>query len=208
MKVAQIITIIIHIIYYQNHLGSSEITADIATSGYLLYLPFSQRVLINDVNEENVTVSSEQLLTTSDSCYNITNVDAINQGLSIDNLEQASYPVAGKYTRSISIPSASEDEEAETIDSNLILVGSTAFLLDQNNFYSYEANQSFVLNSFASLTGENDLITIQKYNSTSTAFTKTPTTFADAIVKVIIFGIPVVIILVGIVIWAVRRRKR
>lgn len=184
---------------------SSEITADIATSGYYPLLLESQRVLTNEVDEENVTVSTESLLTTSDSCYNITNIDAINQGLSLEGLDQSSYTVAQKYTRSISI---SDDEDSDTIDSNLILIGSTTFLLDQNGALSYDANQSFVLNSFASLAGENDLITVQKYSSTSTAFTKTPTTFADAIVKVIIFGVPVIIILVGIIIWAVRRRKR
>lgn len=184
---------------------SSEITSDIATSGYFPLLLESQRVLTNDVDEENVTVSTESLLTTSSSCYNITNIDAINQGLSLDGLEQDSYTVAQKYTRSISI---SDDEDADTIDSSLILIGSSTFLLDQNGTYNYDANQSLVLNSFASLAGESDLITVQKYSSTSTAFTKTPTTFADAIVKVIIFGIPVIIILVGIIIWAVRRRKR
>ena len=185
--------------------SSSEITSDIATSGYYPLFFESQRVLTNEVNEENVTVSTETLLTTSDSCYNITDVDAINQGLSLDGMEQDSYTVAQKYTREIS---TSDDEDSETVDSDLILVGSASFLLDQNGAFSYDANKSFVLNSFASLAGENDLITVQKYSSTSTAFTKTPTALADSIVKLIIFGMPIIIILVGIIIWIVRRRKR
>lgn len=185
--------------------SSSEITSDIATSGYYPLFFESQRVLTNEVNEENVTVSTETLLTTSDSCYNITDVDAINQGLSLDGMEQDSYTVAQKYTREIS---TSDDEDSETVDSDLILVGSATFLLDQNGAFSYDANKSFVLNSFASLAGENDLITVQKYSSTSTAFTKTPTALADSIVKLIIFGMPIIIILVGIIIWIVRRRKR
>ncbi len=187
--------------------SSSEITADIATGGYVTLLSFAQRVLTNDVSEDNISVSTEKLLYTSNSCYNITDEDTINQGLSLDGVEQGSYTVAQKYTRSVS---TSDSDDAETTQSNLILVGCSNFVLD-NGFYSSSsgtANESFVLNSFASLAGENDLITVQKYSSESTAFTKTPTAFADAVVKLIIFGLPVLIILVGIIIWIVRRRKR
>lgn len=186
--------------------SSSSVTEDIANSGYRLLLLESQRVLENTVQEENVTISKEKLLTTSSSCYNITDVDAINQGLSLDGMDQDSYAIAEKYTRTINI--SGDSSETKTIDSNLILVGSSTFLLDQNGVLGYDADKSFILNSFAALAGENDLITVQKYTSSSTAFRFSPTTLADAIVKVVIFGIPIIIIAVGIIIWAVRRRKR
>ena len=192
----------------------SEITEDIATGGYVTLLPFAQRVLTNDVDEDNVTVSTEELLYTSSSCYNITDEDTINQGLSLDGVEQDSYTVAQKYTRTLTISeSDSEDEDSEdteTTESELILVGCSYFVIDGGYYSSSSgsANETFVLNSFASLAGETNLITIQKYASSSSSFTKTPTAFADSIVKLIIFGVPILVILVGITIWAVRRRKR
>ena len=69
----------------------------------------------------------------------------------------------------------------------------------------YPGNINLSLNTFAELGEVEDLITIRK-SANITTFQNTES--EDRIVKLIIFGIPVLIILVGIIIWNLRRRKR
>ena len=61
------------------------------------------------------------------------------------------------------------------------------------------------LNSIAYLAERPDDITARK--STGTV-TYTPTKEQDIMVQVAIFGVPTLIIIVGIVVWIVRRRKK
>ena len=77
--------------------------------------------------------------------------------------------------------------------------------------YQYSAiqvsahNKDLVLNSLAYLSDREEDITARK--STGTV-TYTATKLQDTIVKIIIFTVPAIIILVGLVIWQKRRRKK
>ena len=66
-------------------------------------------------------------------------------------------------------------------------------------------NKDVILNSISYLTERTDTITIRK---TSEEERYTVTDQEDAIIKTIIFVLPVLIIGIGIVVWQVRRRKR
>ena len=66
-------------------------------------------------------------------------------------------------------------------------------------------NKDLVLNTVAYLAGKEDAITIRKDTGD---VTYTATAQEDTVIRVIIFAIPVVILVVGIVIWQVRRRKK
>ena len=66
-------------------------------------------------------------------------------------------------------------------------------------------NKDLALNSVAYLTEREDTITIRKSTSTVTI---SPTETEDTIVKIIIFAVPIAIIILGIVVWQVRRRKK
>ena len=67
-------------------------------------------------------------------------------------------------------------------------------------------NEDILLNSVSYLTEREDNITIRKAGETVTTYDVTEN--QTKIILSIIFGIPVVIIIVGIVVWQVRRRKK
>ena len=66
-------------------------------------------------------------------------------------------------------------------------------------------NINLVLNTFAELGEEQDLITVRKAANV-TEFKNTES--EDRVVKLIIFGLPVLVIILGIIIWNYRRKKR
>ena len=66
-------------------------------------------------------------------------------------------------------------------------------------------NKDLILNSIAYLTDRGDTIRIRK----DTGYvTYTATQKQDNIVRLIIFVVPLIIIIFGIVIWQIRRRKK
>ena len=70
------------------------------------------------------------------------------------------------------------------------------------NFYN---NLDVVANSIADLNEREDIITIRKnYDSV----TYTVTALQNYIIMAIIFAVPFLIILAGLMVWQVRRRKR
>jgi ABC-2 type transport system permease protein len=188
---------------------SNEITAEISsTNSNYVIIPSAQSIEFSDVDEENVTVSNSDLLTTSSKCYNLTDFSAV----STDGLEQKQYTIGSEVTRTTTL--VDEDgEETSSTTSKLIIFGNTAFLKDSFTvygstiypLYNFPGNRNIVMNSFASLAEQEDLITVRKYVNYTTFQT---TAAEDRAVNVIIFGVPVVIIIAGIVIWNIRRRKR
>ena len=66
-------------------------------------------------------------------------------------------------------------------------------------------NKDLVLNSIAFLTDREDTIRIRK---DSGLITYTATNRQDLIVKLIIFMVPIIIIILGIIIWTIRRKNR
>ena len=78
-----------------------------------------------------------------------------------------------------------------------------------SQYYTYAVelynNKDVILNSISHLTERTDTITIRK---TGESEKYTVTDQQDAIIKTIIFVLPVIIIGIGIVVWQVRRRKK
>ena len=79
----------------------------------------------------------------------------------------------------------------------------------RDRYYTYAIdlynNKDVILNSISYLTERTDTITIRKTNEQESY---TVTEQEDAIIKTIIFAVPVIIIGIGIVVWQVRRRKK
>ena len=94
----------------------------------------------------------------------------------------------------------------------MIVYGENYFISDyqlaENSQYpavQLAYNKDLVLNSLAYLSDREEDITARK--STGTV-TYTATEQQDTIVRVIIFAVPTVIILVGLIVWQKRRRKK
>ena len=66
-------------------------------------------------------------------------------------------------------------------------------------------NKDYILNTIAELTDREDTISIRKDTG---VITYTATEAQDRYIKIAITALPAVIILIGIVIWLIRRRKK
>ena len=186
----------------------SEITSEIYSDGYLLF-EYAQKVIMADEEKANdLNVEYEKLLSSSEESYYVTDVYSdITNVASTSNKESSDLAVIA--TKTIN----PEKEESEQKKSKIIVVGNGIFITDaiidvvsQSYPISYIGNnKDFMMNSIAFLTDRTDTLKIRKEMNTSTY---APNAQQDTIVRLIIFGVPALIILAGIVVWNRRKKKR
>lgn len=190
--------------------ASNKVTSDLYEDRVKVILPWSQSLSYIDIEDENVNITKSNILTTSTKCYNITNLNSSFTQEALNQLEASQYVIGSEITRTLT--STNENGEETKNESKLIVYGNTSFYADfyktgnmQMQPIASMGNASLALNSFAELTEQQNLITVKK----SANVTKFESTAAeDRVVKVIIFGVPVLIILAGIIVWNIRKRKR
>lgn len=163
---------------------------------------------------EELKVQETDLLLASESSYFRTNFN-IQSDSAVEGEETGTFVVGAELEKTIQeATEATEDTEAKSgITSKLIIYGENYFIsdypLNQNSQYvaiqlaTY--NKDLVLNSIAYLVDREEDITARK--STGTV-TYTATEQQDTIIRIIIFAVPIAIIIAGIVVWQVRRRKK
>ena len=149
-------------------------------------------------------VTYETIASTSDSAFlrnnfNITTYSKTNQD------EDAKNSIVGALVTK----TLENGNKAE-----LIVYSNTVFATNQqislNNTYTMYANKlcnndDVVINSISYLTQRTDTITIRKdYDSVSYTVTEQQ----HNIIMMVIFGIPILIIILGIIVWQIRRRKK
>lgn len=152
---------------------------------------------------EELGVEYETLITTSSESFVRTNLNITSVGKTSADGEEKSYTIGVLATKEI--------DENKT--SKLIIYSNELFVMDmQLNIgkYIYSMvdlynNQDIVANAVAYLNEREDTITIRK-NYDIVTFTYTDA--QNKIVKSIIFGTPVIIIIIGIIVWIRRRRKQ
>ncbi|MFU2362895.1 MAG: hypothetical protein ACM67R_03800, partial [Clostridiales bacterium] len=156
----------------------------------------------DELAKKNVTL--ETLATVSDKAFYRTDLTSSSQTKISSDESASGATVAAMLTKTIS-----EDKI-----SKLIVFSNTAFAtnaqIQMGMYYRYAIefcnNEDILLNSVSYLTEREDNITIRKAGETVTTYDVTEN--QTKIILSIIFGIPVVIIIVGIVVWQVRRRKK
>lgn len=182
--------------------GASKITKDLYNNGAKIIVPWAQVVSVDLTSKDGASFSLETLLTTSDKSYNITDLTRSEyDNAYLESLEKGAFIIGTKIVR-----------ETESASSELIIFANTTFYTDyfrmgdiEMNPISNESNVSLLLNSFADLAGEEDLITVRKYQNDTTFEASTK---EDNNVKLIIFAVPFAIILVGIIVWTIRKRMK
>ena len=78
-------------------------------------------------------------------------------------------------------------------------------LSESQPLLSFGSNKDFALNSFAFLSDRENSLTIRKDMATSTY---TPTATQNRLVILVIFVVPVVILITGLVIWKYRKMRK
>lgn len=167
------------------------------------------KINIDEENLESLNVNKTDLLFASGGAYFRTNfniqTDNANEG------EQTGKFLVGAELEK-TIKQANEETGETKVASKLVIYGENYFITDyqlsQNSQYGaiqLGYNKDLVLNSIAYLVDREEDITARK--STGTV-RYTATQQQDTIIRVIIFTVPSLIILVGIIVWQKRRRRK
>ena len=189
-------------------MGYSNITEDLYSNGIIF--KNATKININEEELENQNVTETDILTTSDGAYFRT--DFNNQSnSSSESEEKGSFVVGAELEKTIQEANEETGEQAKT--SKLIIYGENYFTSDYQLSQSlqYPAiqlaynNKDLVLNSIAELSNREEDVRARKNTGT---VTYTATEQQDTIVRAIIFAVPAIIVIIGIIVWQVRRRKK
>ena len=181
---------------------SSDITKDVATDGNIV-LYNSGRINFKSEEElETLGVEVTNIAISSETSF-------YRRNLNISSTSATSNDEVGKWV----VASSMKKELEYGNTSTLIAFANNIFITDYQvqigNQYSYAIaiynNKDIVLNAIAYLNEREDSITIRKDMG---VVTYTATEAQDRIIRAIIFIFPVIIILIGIIVWQKRRRKK
>lgn len=156
---------------------------------------------VEELEKKNVT--SEILASASNKAYMRTNLQTYSSSRIDSDEDAANATVGALLTKKID----------DNTSSKLIVFSDGNFASDRTimagayNYYliSYSNNFDVLLNSVSYLTEREDNITIRKNVE---AVTYQVSELQNRIILSVIFGIPVLIIVIGIVVWVMRRRKK
>lgn len=191
----------------------STVTKDLYNSKGTIFAN-ATKININEEQLEEQQVEKTDLALASEGAYFRTNFNIQSNAASADE-EKGTFVVGAELDKTIQkATEATEDTESTSaITSKLIIYGENYFVSDyplSSSSSSYPViqlayNKDLVLNSIAYLVEREEDITARK--STGTVI-YTATDEQDIIIRVVIFVVPIVVIIAGIVVWQVRRRKK
>ena len=186
----------------------SDITKNIYNTTGAIFIN-ATKINIDDSKLDELNVTKTELAKTSTGSY--FRKDFNNQQNTIsDSDEKGSFTVGAEMVKTIK--AASEDGNEQAVKSKLVIYGENYFLSDyqlsQNSQYpavQLGYNKDLLLNSISYLVDRTEDISSRKDTGT---VTYTATAQQDLIIRIIIFAVPILIILAGIIVWQVRRRKK
>lgn len=187
----------------------SDVTSKLYNSEGVIFINATK---INTVDEEtlkNLNTEKIELVKTSEKAYFRTNFEnstnSIQQGE-----EESSFLVGAQFNKTIK--EANEETGENKVESKLIIYAENFFISDyqltqttQTPMVSYRQNKDLVLNSIAYLSDREEDITVRK--STGNV-TYTATEQENRIILAIIIAVPILIIIIGIIVWMKRKRQK
>lgn len=185
--------------------STHDITKYLYSSNGYLVMMYAGRIKIADEETlNNLGVESETIISSSDTSVYIEDLSNI----SLDGVtDKGSNTIGAVLTKTIN-----NQETNESAVSKLVVVANNYFTTDYKEstlsstypFSYFGNNKDILLNSVAYLTKREDTLTIRKdmKNTTYAA-----TVNENRIILTIIFAVPIIIIIIGIVVWNIRKRK-
>lgn len=190
--------------------STNPITSEIYSDS-IMWLAYSAKLNYKTDEElKNLNVTKEQLLYTTESAVFVSDLSA-DMETAAKSAETGVTDIASLMTKTIN--KTNESGEEESVESKLIISASGNFATDYiisqltNNYpISYlGSNRDFIINSFAYLGDKENSLSIRKDMSASTYM---PTENQNRIVIAIVTGVPVIIILIGIIISVYRKKRK
>ena len=222
------------IIFYPDLSSTHEITSDLYNeqSRNPVLMTFSGRLkYVDDSTLANLNVSKEMIVSSSETSGFATDFSKDVQQ-AISTAEMGVCDIGAVLTKTISSPSAepaapeettteeTATEENKTEDSSknltskLIVFASSSFFNDAQSYVNTDYpniyignNRDLILNSFSYLSNKEYTMTIRK-TSASSSYAYVPSENQKKVVLLIIFLYPVVIVLIGALIFAYRRVRK
>ena len=194
------------------HIENTDVTSDLAESGALL-IEAPRRIISADETRQNeLNVTYENLLTSSENSYFISDFSTTPIAPKADQTPEKSI-IAIKATKKINVNTGSEGENnTDTKESKIIVVANGTFIsnlesvkVTGNMQVNVLDNADFFGSAISNLTNRKDTINIQKDTNASTFL---PTAEQTRVIIVIIYSVPIIIILLGIIVWNYRKHKR
>lgn len=192
--------------------STNKITADIYTdSREHMWLTFAGKLEFKDDETlSNLNVEKETLISSSDESAFIVDLNA-EMAEAAKTAELGKAEIGSLLTKTIT--TTNEAGEESTVQSKLIAVASASFISDYkvsalSSSYPLSylgCNRDFAINSMAYLGDKNNSLTIRKDMANSTYL---PTESENRIVITIIFIVPVLIIIIGVIIGSYRRKRK
>ena len=163
------------------------------------------RIDFKDSEElEELGVEVETLATTSSESFYRTDYSNTSSSISDDDEESPNATVGALIKKTID-----DDTTSELIvySNNIFISNLQIAISEQQAMYALDFynNEDLAMNSIAYLTDRENMITISKHTEITTY---TVTEQQNTIILAVIFAIPAVIVIIGIIVWQVRRRKK
>ena len=186
-------------------LSTHKVTEDIS-DGYIILFNATRLEFKSDEELENLGVTAEPIIQSSEASYYRTD-QSITDTSAQEGEETGTFPIGEELTKTLG-----EDKESKLIifadnlfvsDSQITMRASTG--TQSINAINFRSNSDVLLNTVSYLADRDPAVTIRKKTE---YVTYTATQKEDLIIRSIIFILPLVIIIIGIVIWQIRRRKR
>lgn len=184
----------------------SAITKNISTT---LLLNATKINFVSDEELENLNVTKTVLLEASNTSFFRTNFETTLNN-KVEGEEEGPFAVGAELQKQI-IAENDKTGEKEKI-SKLVIYGENLFISDytlnsssQTPIITYFNNKNIVIDSISYLVDRGEDIVIRKDTNT---VNYTATENQNNIIQAVIFGVPVLVILIGILVWQHRRRKK
>lgn len=195
--------------YIIPNIATTNATKDIATDGGILFVNATKISLKSDEELEELNVTPQVILTTSDTALFRSEVNNTSS-YKISSDEEGSFKLGVKLTKNIE---QNEETEENTKTATLYVIANNFFVSDyqvtigDNNVYpiTFYNNKDYILNTIAELTENENGISIRKDTG---LVTYTATEAQDKMIRIAITIFPVLIIIIGIIVWMHRRRKK
>ena len=188
------------------NLTYNEIVKDIYTDGKIIMADAGKINTVSGEERTNLGVTISAFIKSTEKSYYRENFSMNTTSLSkTEGDEEGECVLGATITKKI------DDEKTATMVaySNAVFASNYSLPLRDGSYITFitaRNNKDILLNTVAYLTSREDSIRIRKDTGIVTFSTATET--QDRIVKIVIFGLPVVIMVTGIVITIIRKRKK
>lgn len=187
----------------------SDVTNKIYGSAGVIFINATKINVVDDDTLSQLKVTKTDLIKTSEDSYFRTNFN-ITSDTAQEGEEKGEFLVGAQFDKIIT--EKNEETGTEEVKSKLIIYGENYFVSDyqltqssQTSVIQYRENKDLVLNSIAYLSDREEDITVRKSTG---SVTYTATEQENKIILAIITIVPLLIIIIGIVVWIKRKRKK